>query len=43
MGALVICDFFLKVLTVALKYLHISRTDMNIALLLTVSSFNNIQ
>ena len=43
MKALVIYAFFLKMLTVALYYLHTSRTDVNIALLLRVSSFNNIQ
>ena len=42
MRALVIFAFFLKVLTVALLYFHTSRADINIALLLTVSSFNNI-
>ena len=40
---LVIFAFFLKVSVVALLYLHTSRTDMSIALLLKVSSFDNIQ
>ena len=43
LGALVTFAFFLKVLVVAPQYLHTSRTDMNIALLLTVSSFNKIK
>ena len=38
----VIFTFFFKTSVVALKYLLTYRTDMNIALLLTVSSFNKV-